>query len=316
MKATQIMAVGGIYVDINCPNAPFGNSGLHVEEELVAGDYEEAIGGSGPNFAKLAAHLGLPVTVVAKTGDDRMNSVVGMLLSETRFSPDLIVDRAVSTNVSINMVNAAGAYMSFVGGTANQSITADEVMAKLKPRLSQLSHLYIGGSFKLKALLPGLGAIIQAAKAAGVKVALDHSRIYSTVSDEQKALVRTAVAEVDYYFPSKQEFLQLWAVDSIDEGLHKLGEHTTAITVVKDSDNGALVMHDGEVVRVPAYAVHPIHTVGAGDSFNAGFMVAQADGRSVQESMRFGCAAAGLTISRHEMPTASAIVALVAGGQS
>ncbi|HEX7259641.1 MAG TPA: PfkB family carbohydrate kinase, partial [Candidatus Saccharimonadia bacterium] len=115
-----------------------------------------------------------------------------------------------------------------------------------------------------------------------------------------------------YYFPSKQEFQQLWEVNSIDEGLHRMKGLTSALTIVKDSDNGALAMKGDEVLRIPAFPVNPIHTVGAGDSFNAGFMVAQALGRDLEKSMRFGCAAAGLTISQPTMPAIEAVETLAA----
>jgi ribokinase len=41
-----------------------------------------------------------------------------------------------------------------------------------------------------------------------------------------------------------------------------------------------------------------VETAGAGDAFNGGFALALAEGRPVADAVRFGCAVAGLSVTR------------------
>jgi sugar/nucleoside kinase (ribokinase family) len=54
-------------------------------------------------------------------------------------------------------------------------------------------------------------------------------------------------------------------------------------------------LRDGDLVEVPAFAVNPIDTTGAGDSFNAGFLHAWLRRRPLREAMRFAAACGALS---------------------
>ena len=58
-----------------------------------------------------------------------------------------------------------------------------------------------------------------------------------------------------------------------------------------------------------------IETTGAGDAFNGGFAVALAEGRGIVEAVRFGCAVAGISVTRHgtadSMPRRDEVEALL-----
>jgi ribokinase len=127
-------------------------------------------------------------------------------------------------------------------------------------------------------------------------------------------IVRRLVSESNYYLPSRQELLGLWQGDSVEGCLHVLNaELPGTIVVVKDGKRGAVTIQERKVVRVPAFEVIPIHEIGAGDSFNAGFVAKTADGGTVVESVRFGCAAAALNIARPFPPTRDAVLELLSG---
>jgi hypothetical protein len=80
---------------------------------------------------------------------------------------------------------------------------------------------------------------------------------------------------------------------------------------------GAL-FHDGvRTVHVPAFSAGPVvETTGAGDAFNGGFAVALSEGRNVIDAVRFGCATAGISVTRPgtapAMPSRNEIDALLA----
>jgi ribokinase len=70
-------------------------------------------------------------------------------------------------------------------------------------------------------------------------------------------------------------------------------------------------------VLLPAFHAGPVvETTGAGDAFNGGFAVALARGMDPVEAARFGCAVAGISVTRPgtapSMPTLAEVEALLA----
>ena len=71
-----------------------------------------------------------------------------------------------------------------------------------------------------------------------------------------------------------------------------------------------------ESVHVPAFDAGPVvETTGAGDAFNGGFATALAQGKAPLDAARFGCAVAGLSVTRAgaaaSMPSLSEVQALL-----
>lgn len=301
--AHELLALGGAYVDINCSDFPFGNNGLQPETEVVGDNYYLEPGGSAPNFTRLCASLEVPTTFIGKVGDDTMGHLFADLMRSANVNPALIVDPLVQTSIGMNVVNAAGKSIMTVAGNANQSMRSEEVEAHVEKLLPGSSYLYLGGCFKLKALLPALGELARLARAQGVKTVLDHGRLTNTVTAKEKEAVRNLACEVDYYLPSEGELKQLWGVSSSEEGLRNLAKIATGTVIVKQAEKGAITLQEGRIITAQAFPVQPIHTVGAGDSFNAGFIAAARSGMNISDSMQFACATAALKLSQEALPT-------------
>ena len=312
MKNGNLVAIGGIYVDVNAPQFPISETGLKPETEIVGKDYILELGGSAVNFARMCAAMEIPTTFVGKVGSDYMGQLLAKLLPEARVEPSLIESDEVQTNISFNMVSNEGKSIMAVVGSANQALEADEVYERVLDQLNDSPYLFLGGCFKLKNLLPAYAKLVDDAKQTGTKVVIDHGRLNDGVTEDEKVIVRDITKEADIYLPSADEFMQLWEVESLEEGLRNFREQSNAIIVLKDGANGAITITSaGHIIRVPSFPVEAIHTVGAGDSFDAGFISAQYKGYDLEESIRFGCATGALKVSSTELPTFQSVSALV-----
>lgn len=311
-KSIELLAVGGAYVDINCTQFPFGEQGLLPETEVIGDVYEVVPGGSALNFARFCANLGLKTAFAGKVGQDKMGSVLDDLLKGSGVRPELVTDTEATTNISLNLVNPAGKSIMAVAGNAKHRLTSEEIETKITSLLPETEYLMLGSVFKLKMLLPVLERITTAAKQSDTKIIVDHGRLPGDVSREDTEFVKELVINADYYFPSRDEFMQLWSVSSVEEGLRRLAGDANAVTVLKDSTNGALSIVDGGIIHVPAFQVEAINTIGAGDSFNAGFIASRKEGMATEDSMRFACATAALKVSRTELPTRAAVIDFIA----
>lgn len=311
-KSGELLAIGGAYIDINVPNFPVGEEGLSLETEVVGHKYITELGGSAVNFARLCSSLDIPTTFIGKVGQDEFGKMFSALLTEHNITPALATSPEVATNIGFNMINEQGKSIMAVAGTANQALTSEEVYTRASERLATSSYLFIGGCFKLKKLMPAFMQLAEEAKNAGAQVVLDHNRITSTATDQDKQVVRELALSADLYLPSADEFMQLWGVGSIEDGLQLLRQKTNGTVIVKNSEKGVVILIDDEMVTVPAFPVTPIHTVGAGDSFDAGIVAALHKGKDLLSSIQFGCATAALKISKETLPTYNEVQAFIA----
>ena len=304
MKNGELIAIGGIYLDFNAPDFPISEGGLQPETEIVGNKYIAELGGSAVNFARLCAKLEVPTTFIGKVGQDFTGQLVSQLLPDAGVQPSLIQSPEVQTNISFNMISSNGESIMAVVGSANQALDADEVYARVVEKLEHSPYLFLGGCFKLKKLLPAYAQLVDDAKNLGTKVVIDHGRLNDDVTNDEKNIVREMAINADTYLPSTDEFIQLWEVASLEEGLQKFRQLSVATIVVKDGAKGAVTIDaNGEISRVPTFLVSPLHTIGAGDSFNAGFISAQYKGMELEDSIRFGCATGALKVSQTELPT-------------
>lgn len=309
---SKILAIGNVYLDINCSNVPFDEKGIIPEKEPVSDTYIMEPGGSALNFAHQCAKLQLDAAFVGKAGIDRAGQLVSELIEDWGLHVALVRSPTVSTNLAINFTNPVGQTISTASGSANQSLEQAEVSEQLTRHLPELKYIYIGGCFKLYSLLPALEQIIITAQAAGVKIVFDHNRIPTNASLEQQTIVKKIALLSDYYFPSRAEFLELWSLQSIEQGLEQLKGQSNVQIIVKNGEDGCLALDEQNLIKMPAFPIQLVNTIGAGDSFNAGFIAGQEQGLNLAKSMEFANATAALKISQATLPILEDVHTLVA----
>lgn len=305
MKQVDTLAVGSCYIDLDVGDMPYDEHGIAADVEMVGGDYHLAAGGSAVNFCRLLQELGVTSAFVGMVGEDEFGSILERLLSEAGVEPMLVRRPDVKTNLSTNLTSHDGkSHNMFTMGTANAALQPDTIMPKLREAIPEAKVLYMGGCFKLKGLQPSFGVIAEIASKGNTTIVVDHGRIPKDVSVESRSMVKALISLAKYYLPSRDEFLNLWEVETIEAGLESLHANAPSVTVVvKDGSNGAYYFENGKVKHVDALKVPKVvKLTGAGDSFNAGFIAAQLRQLPMEECVAFGCSVAAVKISEQEIP--------------
>jgi ribokinase len=112
------------------------------------------------------------------------------------------------------------------------------------------------------------------------------------------------LALCDYVTPNESEAetltgLPVTTVDEAKAAAEALLARGVGAVVITLGDKGALYHDARQSVHVPVVSAGPVvETTGAGDAFNGGFAVALAEGRDVIDAIRFGCATAGISVTR------------------
>jgi len=87
-------------------------------------------------------------------------------------------------------------------------------------------------------------------------------------------------------------------LSDLGAALRRLAEHLEGFVAVTDGPNGVTWLQGGELRHSPAFAVEAIDSLGAGDAFHGGFTLALAEGRDLDEALRFASAAAALKCTK------------------
>lgn len=261
----ELLVVGDANPDVILTGAPrvpeFGQ-----REQLVT-DGQLVLGGSGAITAFAAARLGLRTAFVGRVGNDpAARFVLAALEQEGVDVSGCVTDRA-STALTVILVN----------GNDRAILTASGCLDRLEPAdvppelLARSSHLHVASYFLQPKLAAGLPKLFQAAHDAGLSTSLD-------TNDDPAGTwlgLDDVLAVTDLLLPNDREALALAGRTDGDVGaaVQELTRRGTT-PIVKWGAEGALGIHDGDLIRVSARRARPVDTVGAGDNFNAGMITA------------------------------------------
>jgi sugar/nucleoside kinase (ribokinase family) len=245
------------------------------------------VGSSSAIFACGAARLGLKVAFAGICGDDFFGRF--MLAEMTKRGIDIshiLVDPSLQTGISV-ILNRGGdrAILTHPGCIA--TLRAEQIPDDL---LEQSLHLHVASYFLQTALQPGLPDLFTRAHSFGLTTSLDPNW---DPSGEWRSL-DTLLRLVDVFLPNAVEAQALSGATTVEAALDDLSRICNTVAV-KLGEKGAIAVRAAGHARVPAPVVAVVDTVGAGDSFDAGFLYGWLKGWSLEETLRLGAACGSLS---------------------
>lgn len=281
----DLLVVGEINPDIILRGAnvvpTFGQVEKLVDQAALT------IGSSSVITACGAARLGLKVAFVGVVGDDVYGRYLLNAMQERGIDTShCIIDPAFQTGFSVILAKPDGdrAILTFSGTIA--ALQPDQVDRAL---LKQTRHLHVGSYFLLDKLRDGLPDLFAAAHAHGLTTSLD-----TNWDPQEQWQVGSILPHCDLLLPNEAEAKQLAGCDDLEAALTKLAE-TVPTLAVKLGAEGGLGRQGDELVRLRPYPIQVIDTVGAGDSFNAGFLYGFIQQWSLKQSLQLALACGSLS---------------------
>jgi sugar/nucleoside kinase (ribokinase family) len=302
----KILVAGDINVDLICSGyQTFPSPG----REVLVDDFVMTLGGSSAICAMGLARLGNPVAFIGKVGADSWGDYCIETLRAAGIDVSgLARDPALRTGVTISITSAKDrALVTFAGSVA--ALRAADVDAWA---LDDAGHLHVSSFFLQQDLRPAFRRLFALAHSSGLSTSLDPG--FDPTERWDRDLLET-LESVDLLFPNEVELAAISGTGEVGDGLRRVSTDHTRV-VAKLGPRGCATLAKDGLFEVPAFAIDPIDTTGAGDSFDAGFLHAWLREQPIHECLRWGSACGALSTrglgGTSSQPDAAEVRALLA----
>lgn len=250
--------------------------------ETVLGDsFKTVPGGKGANQAVAAARLGAEVAMIGRVGDDAFGKDILENFRANAVNTQNVKPVTHSESGTAHIILAEGDNSIIVVEAANREVTpayvdeaaevirdADIVLIQQEIPEETVVHVSIlCAEFGTPLLLNPAPA---------------------------RTLPQEVIDNAAYITPNEHEAEILFQGMSPAQALRQYPNKL----FITEGSKGVRYFDGTEEILVPTYKVEAVDTTGAGDTFNAAFAVALAEGKALQESIRFANRAASLSVTK------------------
>ena len=265
---------------------------LHPERELLADRMMLTLGSSSAIVAHNLSALGSRVGFQSRIGDDPLGQIALERLRQGNVdvSKVRVVPGATTTGLTVILHHEHWRNILTYAGTIAELKWEDLDL----DYLADSRHFHFSSYYLQKSLRPRVLELFQFLKLKGLTISLDTN---DDPDDHWEGGLHELLRHVDVFLPNQREASKAAGAEDLDEAIGRLAE-LAPLVVVKLGRNGALAQRGAERVTASPKDVVPVDTVGAGDSFDAGFLHEYIRGSDLSKCLASGNAAGALSTTR------------------
>lgn len=288
MQRFDVTIAGELNLDLILYGLP---DELPPERELLADRMVLTLGSSSAIVAHNLAALGSRVGFISCVGEDQFGQIA--------------LDRLAACGVDVAKVHRTAAVQTGLTVILQHNrwrniLTYPGAIFELTLAhldfgyLANSRHFHLSSYFLQRGLRPHVPELFRRLKAAGLTVSMDPN---DDPDDRWVGGLQEALRHVDVFLPNAREAKRIAGTEDLNAAVRRLAE-CVAIVVVKCGADGALAQRGGERVTAPAVNIQAIDPVGAGDSFDAGFLHEFVHGKDLATCLAAGNLAGALSTTR------------------
>jgi sugar/nucleoside kinase (ribokinase family) len=287
-KPLDIAIVGETNLDLILYGLP---PEMPTERELLGSGFTLTLGGSSSILAHNLSLLSTRVGFTSQVGSDEMGDIAIARLAEAGIDTSHIARKTgTGTGVTILLPHGRERHILTYPGVMAEKTVADLDLSYL----TSARHFHLSSLFLQTALHPGLPELFDHLKQAGLTLSLDTN---DDPSGNWAGILPTLLDKIDLLLPNEDEIKKIARKSTLEEALDALAPRIPLI-VVKCGSRGALVQQGSQRDWVAPVVVEPVDTIGAGDSFNAGFLRAYLNGDDPLHAAEFANVTGALSTLR------------------
>ena len=279
IKEFDVLVVGELNVDLILNKI---ESLPEIGKEVIAQEMVQTLGSSSAIFANNICVLGTEVAFLGKVGKDSFSALItsslsqgGVDISNIIKTPHFLTGLTVAMNYGHD--RAMVTYPGAMNDLRIQDIQ-DEV-------LKSASHMHLSSIFLQEGLKPDVISLFKRAKELGKTTSFDPQW---DPHEKWDIDLKSLLPYVDVFLPNANELMQFTSKSAIEDAISAIKSFCNVV-VVKNGVNGAIMWDKTEIVMQKAFLNEAIiDAIGAGDSFNAGFIYNYTNKKSLPECLEFG----------------------------
>lgn len=288
MPHFDITIAGEINLDLILYGLP---AELPLEQELLANELEVTLGSSSAITAHNLAALGSNVGFITRVGADQLGAIALDRLRAVGVDLARITHSSGSqTGLTVLLTHEGPRHiLTYPGCMAEMSLAHLDL-----DFLKSARHFHLSSYFLHRALLPDIPALFKELKQAGLTISLDTN---DDPANQWGDGIDRVFPYVDVLMPNEREACKLAGTENFEDAVETLLE-SIPLLVVKRGGHGATAYTATEQISVAAIPVEVIDPVGAGDSFNAGFLHKWMQEKPLAECLAYGNLAAACSTTK------------------
>lgn len=279
MSVKKVLVIGELNVDILLNDI----QGFPVMgKEIIANKMNTVLGSSSAIFASNLAALGIDVTFCGTIGADANAKLILKSLEKAGVHTKYVkqIDSESTGATIILNYGEDRANVTYTG--AMNSLTYDMIPWN---KIPDYDHVHISNFFIQKGIRPEINKIFKYLKYYGVTTSLD---MQWDVEEKWDYDFKEGLKYVDIFLPNETEILKLTGAESLNGAIRKIQPYGGKL-IVKRGSSGSLGVFDDHVVECDAFQIEPfVDAIGAGDSFNSGFILKFLEGAAMEECLEMG----------------------------
>ncbi len=296
----KVLVVGDANVDIIVPYPKFLN------EERTRVEYPTPVlqgGGTSANTAVALSRLGIQTAFLGSIGEDQYGKYIREDFRREGVDMTwLIVEPDLNTVGVFAFVDEFGERYLWGWPRVDQAFKIIDESKVDFEKIKEMSWVHSSGMALVHdtSARTSMVRIFKTAWEAGIPTSFDlNLRVDDGELDPSyEKVVREIISYSTYVLGSgKDEFYYLGEKGKWLENAKAFVTDRRTV-IVRDGGEGSLGLSSEETQKAPAFRVDVVDTVGAGDVYNAGFIAARLQGKSLYESLVMGNAVSGYTVSR------------------
>ncbi len=275
----DVLVVGELNVDLILNSI---DSFPEMGKEKLAKDMTLTLGSSSAIIASNLSALGAKVAFLGKIGADAFGNLVKDSLSAKKVNTDyLITSDKWNTGATIVLNYSEDRAMVTYPG-AMEHLTINDISEEA---ISSAKHLHFSSYFLQPGIQKDIAPLFKMAKEKGLTTSLD---IQWDPNEKWDFNYKEVLPFVDVFLPNEQETLLLTGESELDNAINRLALYSKNI-VVKLGSKGSIVSANSKSAFKKSFLNdNVVDAIGAGDSFNAGFIFKFINGYNIDECQTFG----------------------------
>lgn len=273
----KVAVIGSSSMDLVVTSAKRPEAG----ETVLGESFKTVPGGKGANQAVAAARLGAEVFMIGCVGEDHYGQAIITNFYQNNVQTEYVEPVTEKESGTAHIILAEGDNSIVVVKGANDAVTPAYV-ERTREVIERADIVLIQQEIPEETV----EYTANLCKEIGVPLLLNPA--------PARPISENVIGKASYITPNEHEAALLFAGISPGEALRKYPEKL----FITEGKRGVRYFNGENEVLVPAYPVEAVDTTGAGDTFNAAFAVALAEGKTIEASLRFANRAASLSVMK------------------